>query len=494
MFSKLKFRYPSLCLATLGTLSFFNFFYQDAKAQTIKRPELNILIDASGSMAEKIGAKTKMQLAQEALATLVNSFPDDAKVGLRAYGSQSDKSLQDCKDTKLLVPISTINKESIKSESSKLAPKGYTPISYSLEQAYGDFGLSDTQRYIVLISDGEETCGGDPCQTAKDLATKGVKTTINTVGFNVDSKTKEQLICTANATGGTYQDATNLDQLNEGLKQATKRVREFINYTAEGEHVVGGSGYEQATQLQAGTQYTSEILNGEELYYFLNIPDIQRIKTLKITAKQEQSNCHISVIKTKLFADSREDLNPSGGNSGYANLSGVDSKVIDVQFDTAKFDDYYKKSNKGVYFSISRESPFTCEKQVTLTIQSETQDKIVPTPIPSISPLSNSQNNQDTTNENTSSLIGLLGTGNRNMLLLGLAGTVILLTLGGIACWFLKKRKEGSLPSTPPQSLPSTQPLQQSPILVETSNPTTTDTTIMQPQANEEINEGITKS
>jgi len=52
---------------------------------------------------------------------------------------------------------------------------------------------------VVLVSDGIETCGGYPCQTAGQLKTKGVDVIIHVVGFDVDQKAAEQLACIAEA-------------------------------------------------------------------------------------------------------------------------------------------------------------------------------------------------------------------------------------------------------------------------------------------------------
>ena len=96
--------------------------------------------------------------------------------------------------------------------------QGYTPIAYSLGQAAGDFSADAKERVIVLVSDGKETCQGDPLVAAKALAAKGI--TVHTVGFVVDTAARGQLQAIAQATGGTYFDAPVGPELPDTLKSA----------------------------------------------------------------------------------------------------------------------------------------------------------------------------------------------------------------------------------------------------------------------------------
>jgi hypothetical protein len=96
--------------------------------------------------------------------------------------------------------------------------QGYTPIAYSLGQAANDFPADAKERVIVLVSDGKETCRGDPVIAARALAAKGI--TVHTVGFIVDTAARGQLQAIARATGGTYFDAPVGPELPDTLKKA----------------------------------------------------------------------------------------------------------------------------------------------------------------------------------------------------------------------------------------------------------------------------------
>ena len=94
--------------------------------------------------------------------------------------------------------------------------QGYTPIAYSLGQAASDFPADAKERVIVLVSDGKETCAGDPVLAAR----RSRSITVHTVGFIVDTAARGQLQAIARATGGTYFDAPVGPELPDTLKQA----------------------------------------------------------------------------------------------------------------------------------------------------------------------------------------------------------------------------------------------------------------------------------
>jgi hypothetical protein len=99
-----------------------------------------------------------------------------------------------------------------------MQPKGMTPIAYTLEQAVNDFFGMTGKNIIVLVSDGEETCGGDPLAMADYIVSLGIGLKVYVVGFDVSSK--EQLEEIALRTGGHYYDARNAIELGQALKQA----------------------------------------------------------------------------------------------------------------------------------------------------------------------------------------------------------------------------------------------------------------------------------
>lgn len=197
--------------------------------------KLLLMLDASGSMKEPDpSGGTKMAAAKKAITGVVGSLPTDTEVGLRVYGATEpggEPTKAACADTQLAVPIGPLDKPALKKAVNGFQAKGETPIAHSLTKAMDDLG-TDGKRSIVLVSDGEESCVPDPCPVVKKLVKNGVDLRIDTVGFAVDKKAREQLQCIAETGNGTYYDAEDADELATGLnKISTRAVREF---TVEG--------------------------------------------------------------------------------------------------------------------------------------------------------------------------------------------------------------------------------------------------------------------
>jgi Ca-activated chloride channel family protein len=229
---------------------------------------LILVLDGSGSMKEPGGnGSTRMEEAKKGLDGVIEDLPDDAKVGLRVYGSTISDGPGSCEDTELLVPVDDVDKDALRAGVRKLKPLGNTPIAYSLEQAYEDLP-AEGPRSIVLVSDGEENCQGDPCEVAADLKKKGADFYVDVVGLQVDAKSKDQLTCIASAGGGTYYDVKDLDQLEETLTRTS--VRAARGYEAAGLPVEGGTSADQATEIEDGQWLDTIGDSGEEHY---RLPD-----------------------------------------------------------------------------------------------------------------------------------------------------------------------------------------------------------------------------
>jgi von Willebrand factor type A domain len=163
-----------------------------ARAQTQPAPSKDaaviLILDASKSMKDDDGTgRPKFQAAKEALNTLVDELPDDAKVGLRVYGSEVSGTGRraGCADTKLVAPVAPLDRAGLKEQIAGLQPRGFTPIGASLQGAAKDLG-SAKQKTVVLVSDGGDNCKPpDPCAVARQISRGGVDLKIQAVGFQV---------------------------------------------------------------------------------------------------------------------------------------------------------------------------------------------------------------------------------------------------------------------------------------------------------------------
>ncbi|WP_460831368.1 VWA domain-containing protein [Lysobacter humi (ex Lee et al. 2017)] len=191
-----------------------------------------LMLDASGSMAARLGATTKMDAARSALTTFVEGLGNGTQVALRVYGHTGDNTpagkAESCRGTTLVHPFSTLDAARFRTAMASFEPRGWTPIAVALQAAANDFPKGAGGRNLVyLVSDGEETCNGDPTAAARALRESGIAVTVNVIGFGVDARTAEQLRPIAAAGGGEYLAADTAATLtalfNERMANAHRR-------------------------------------------------------------------------------------------------------------------------------------------------------------------------------------------------------------------------------------------------------------------------------
>jgi hypothetical protein len=187
---------------------------------------VQIILDMSGSMAGRVGDEQKASAARKAVATSLQSMPDGTEVALRLYGHRvpKDQKAKACRDSELVIPFQPVDRKAILSALKEAQPIGQTPIEFSLHEAAEDFGPPEASEdaVIILVSDGIETCGGDPVSLARELVREGFKIKIFTVGFDVDEKAQRQLQAVSQATGASYVDARDSKGLKYALETVTK--------------------------------------------------------------------------------------------------------------------------------------------------------------------------------------------------------------------------------------------------------------------------------
>jgi Ca-activated chloride channel homolog len=200
-------------------LCLFLFFgYANLYSQKTREKVTRILfvLDASGSMSSKWNNVEKFEVARNLLFKAVDSLAtvqDDIEFALRVFGHQSDRSLNDCKDSKLEVSFEKKNAQQIRDKLKEIKIQGQTPIAYSLFQAVNDFPFDPfAKNVIVLITDGIETCEGDPCSVTGILKSKNIALRPFIIGLGLNEEEKKQFDCV-----GTYYDAQNKSTFKKAL-------------------------------------------------------------------------------------------------------------------------------------------------------------------------------------------------------------------------------------------------------------------------------------
>jgi Ca-activated chloride channel family protein len=193
------------------------------------------LLDASGSMLAPWEGRARMDVAKGLLARMVdslNAYPN-LELGLRAYGHLHDKSENNCEDSKLEVAFAPKNAAAIKAKLKTIEPRGNTPITFSLLQSAGDFPTDKTARNVlILITDGLESCKGDPCATSLALQRKRVFLKPFVIGIGAEREFGKQLECL-----GQYYNAADVKTfrtiLNDVVAQTLAKTTVAVNLTDE---------------------------------------------------------------------------------------------------------------------------------------------------------------------------------------------------------------------------------------------------------------------
>lgn len=202
------------------------------RSQDSSKENILIILDSSYSMNDKINGERKIDIAKRVINQVLSQTPKNANIGLRIYGHKMGVlGINSCRASELKVPIGQNTQTYISNVLKSIRPVGMTPISYSLQQAIDyDFAYVTGKKRIILVSDGMETCDGNPCDFAVNLVKKGIDLKIDAIGFDLSEKEAiSQLKCTALATRGKFYSANNANELANSLNKSLN-----INKEVEG--------------------------------------------------------------------------------------------------------------------------------------------------------------------------------------------------------------------------------------------------------------------
>ena len=233
-------------------INYFNNFNAETYINTNQVNQANVgivefVMDYSGSMSNWI------EVAKRSMSEILSQLPASTKVGFRVFGHDMDGSnpttlntLKEvkkiikkgnkfkvvtekgclgttkgaCASTKQVAPILPINIQSLIAGMNSVRLGGATPLVYGLDRTvYQDFSGLDTTtpKKIVLITDGGENCGGDPCAFAKKLMQKRSDVHIDVVLVSSNSKA---LACLSSTTGGHFYTINDLTDFSNVINQS----------------------------------------------------------------------------------------------------------------------------------------------------------------------------------------------------------------------------------------------------------------------------------
>lgn len=222
----------------------------NAQLNAASNGAVEIILDASGSMLQKLGTQRRIDIARQMLDKLTSStIPAGTPFAMRVFGREVDSC-----QTDLDVPLGPLNRAAVAARINALVAKNgaKTPIGASLENALDDLKSATGERLIVLVTDGEETCGGDPLAAIEKLRAAGIGTRVSIVGFALDdAKLAATFRRWSDGGGGAFFDAKDGAGLDKALTESLRPGFEVLN--AQGQLLASGIVNGEAVQVPSGT-------------------------------------------------------------------------------------------------------------------------------------------------------------------------------------------------------------------------------------------------
>lgn len=237
---------------------------------------VELILDASGSMLQRMEGRRRIEIAREVLTAAIREhIPAGTPTALRVFGHETPNACE----TALEIPLAPLDPETAVEKLRGITAKNLarTPIAASLAAVPGDLGdAAEGGALIVLVTDGEETCDGDPAAEIEKLKAAGFGISLNIIGFAIDDAAlADQFARWAAAGGGRYFVANDAEGLADSVAEAL--AIPYTVYDANGDlaatGIVGGTSVELAPGIyrlvvDSTTQRTFrdvEVIAGAEL-------------------------------------------------------------------------------------------------------------------------------------------------------------------------------------------------------------------------------------
>jgi len=425
-------------------------------AQAVEKDML-LVFDASGSMSEQFGGSPRIDVLKSSVSDLLGTLDSSVFVGLRPFANiKNADQVQACKITSLAQNFTT-ERSIIKTQTSLLQAVGsYTPLAYTLTVSGGDFKVGN-DNVLILLTDGKDTCNGDPVKAAGDLFNSDKKIKIYVIGMGVDGDAKAQLSAISTAGGGIYYDASDSASLASSFK-AIQNLEKAIDRTNNdallGTAVRGGTGFDNALSLTPGKYRLDHNLAPNQFDYFkvnvkkgdlLNIKvvngDTEVIYDQKTNSFTEEKSSYVWYRVLPYDSDRVSLTHESGIYVAEKNTKAVDT--IEVEED-------------GIIFLKVGSEDRTTDKYSTFTIKFEGETTTAPVDITSGTQDNNSATNgsvgtQNTNNTNAGTNSGSKDSSSSNTIMYVLIGVVVLFVIIiVILVLILLKKKNNSSNNFPP--------------------------------------------
>ena len=170
-----------------------------------------MVVDGSGSMKEPFpGARSRIAAARDAVSLVVDNLHHEIVTGLVSF--------TDCGETSTPEKYTYRERPKLLARVRGLSPSRQTSLANSIRRA-GNAAKSVGPATVVVVSDGDDTCGGDPCGVARALKSRKPLLKINVLDLSDTGSAALQ--CVADVSGGRVFVPGTAAQMNEELQEAT---------------------------------------------------------------------------------------------------------------------------------------------------------------------------------------------------------------------------------------------------------------------------------
>jgi len=261
---------PDRCFAEVGLDEpTFEARKGDSLGPSVPPVRVVVAIDGSGSMAGRIGGQTKLDLARDAATRFLDGLPPSVEASLLVFGQQGDNSeagkARSCAGVDLLAPMSN-DRARLGVAVSRIRAVGWTPLAAGLARAEALLAQSATpgEQVIYVVSDGEETCGGDPVATARRINGGATRAIVNIIGFGLPSSEAEALRAVSVAGGGHFVNVSSRADYDRTFNQVRESNRRASNAVRRS-NTVASNAVETSNAVSSAAVCVSNIVSSEKV-------------------------------------------------------------------------------------------------------------------------------------------------------------------------------------------------------------------------------------
>lgn len=192
----------------------------DLNQASAEPQNIGVVLDSSGSMGAILEKnRTKMFFLKKLMKSFVSEqWKLKNNIGVRVYGS---KQKSRCDDIQTPIPYSDRSLGKLEKALEQMAPLGMTPLHKSLQMSVDEIKNKPGPKKILVVTDGEDTCGGDPCKTAEEVKKQNLDITFYVIalGFNGPSDDLKKVSCI-----GDVHVANDSESFSDAVSQISSKI------------------------------------------------------------------------------------------------------------------------------------------------------------------------------------------------------------------------------------------------------------------------------